>query len=348
MAVKYGIVGTGMIAHVHARAIAAATGCELAAVCSRDVDRGSRFASEHGCRAYTSLRSMLEDPDVDVVSICTPSGTHLDSAMSVISSGRSLIVEKPLEITVERCDRILDAAAKADVIVGGVFQSRFSESARVVKRAVEAGRFGSLTLCDAYVKWERTQAYYDSNEWKGTWSIDGGGALMVQGIHAIDLLQWFAGPVRSVQAYAATLGHTGIEVEDTAAAVLRFENGALGVIEGSTAVHPGFLKRIEISGVDETVVLEEEDIKTWSFRTPGPDDDRIRAEFGAGTKSGGGAADPAAISDLGHQRQFEDFARAVTSGTQPFVDGAEARKAVAIIQAIYESARSGGEVSPAV
>jgi UDP-N-acetyl-2-amino-2-deoxyglucuronate dehydrogenase len=246
MSYGIGIVGTGLIAEFHARAISKAQGAHLAAVMSRTSERAAAFGERFGCRGYDSLEALLADPHVEIVSICTPSGAHLEPALAAIAAGRHLIIEKPLEISLERCDRILEAAERKGVLVSGIFQSRFYESSRVLKNAVEAGRFGRLVLGDAYVKWYRSQEYYSG--WKGTRRYDGGGALMNQSIHAIDLLQWMMGPVRSVQAVKATLAHQKIEVEDTAAAVLEFVSGACGVIEGSTAIFPGFLKRIEISG----------------------------------------------------------------------------------------------------
>ncbi len=347
---RVGIIGTGMIADVHAGVFSELENVLLQGVYSRSAARGADFARRHNCAAYTDLTEMLNK--VDIVSVCTPSGVHLEVALPAIEAGCHLIIEKPLEISLERCDRILEAAGRKGVQVAGVFQSRFYGASRQLKAAVEQQRFGRLSMGDAYVKWYRNQDYYSSSEWKGTVKYDGGGALMNQSIHAVDLLQWFMGSVKNVQAKTAALGHEGIEVEDTAVAILEFANGALGVIEGSTAVYPGFLKRIEISGSAGSAVLEEETLKEWSFAEESAADDEIRTKFGPSATpggddgggdegSGGGAADPGAISHIGHQRQFKDFIEAVQSGRPPFVDGQEARKSVAIIQAIYESSRTG-------
>ena len=333
-----------MIAAVHAGVLSQMENVILEGVYSRSAARGVDFARRHNCAAYSDLAEMLKS--VDIVSVCTPSGAHLDAALPAIAAGCHLIIEKPLEISVDRCDGILEAAGRKGVQVAGVFQSRFYDASRQLKAAVEQQRFGRLNMGDAYVKWYRAQDYYSSSEWKGTVKHDGGGALMNQSIHAIDLLQWFMGSVKNVQAKTAALGHEGLEVEDTAVAILEFANGALGVIEGSTAVYPGFLKRIEISGSAGSAVLEEETLKEWSFAEESAADDEIRAKFGpsatpGGDDGGGGAADPGAISHIGHQRQFEDFIEAVETGRTPFVDGQEARKSVAIIQAIYASSRTG-------
>ncbi|TVQ34768.1 MAG: gfo/Idh/MocA family oxidoreductase [Spirochaetaceae bacterium] len=345
MSTGFGIVGLGLIAEFHARAIAAAEGARLAACMSRDPGKAARFAQTHGGRAYSSVDALVRDPDVAVVCVCTPSGVHLESALAAIEAGRHVVVEKPLEITLERCDQMIEAATRRGVQLAGVFPSRFHDVARVTRQAVDAGRLGRLALANAYVKWYRSQEYYDGGGWKGTQRYDGGGALMNQSIHAIDLLQWLAGPVESVHALTATLAHERIEVEDTAVAVLRFANGALGSIEGATSVFPGFYKRIELLGAEGSIALEEEDIVVWRFADEHPDDDRVRRRFGQATHTGGGASDPAAIGFHGHQRQFEDLLR-VLNGSQakPLVDGEEARKSVAIILSIYESARNGREV----
>jgi predicted dehydrogenase len=339
----FGVVGLGLIAEFHARAVQALPDADarLVACCSRSPDKAQAFSRKFDCRGYDSLQEFLAHPGLDVVSICTPSGAHLEPALAAAAAGRHLVVEKPLEVTTERCDRIIAAARHAGVSLAGVFQSRFQEAARALKRAVEEGRFGRLVLGDAYVKWHRTQAYYDEGGWHGTRALDGGGALINQSIHAIDLLQWYMGPVESVQAFAGTVGHDRIEVEDNAVAALRFASGAFGVIEGSTAVYPGFLKRIELSGTRGSVVLEEESLRTWEFAEGRAEDEEIRERFSEKGDSGGGAADPGAISFEGHRRQFEDFLQALDSGRPPLVDGPEARKSVAIIEAIYESARDG-------
>jgi predicted dehydrogenase len=333
-----------MIARHHARAIAQVEGGRVAAVASRSEARAKEMAAEIGCRAYGDLAEMLEDPAVQVVSICTPSGAHMEPAIAAAEAGRHLIIEKPLEISLERCDRIIEAAERHGVQLGGVFQSRFFEASRLLKAAVEAGRFGDMVLADAYVKWFRPQEYYDHGGWKGTAAFDGGGALMNQSIHAIDLLLWCAGPVRSVQAFKGVRGHRRIEVEDTAVAALEFESGAMGVLEGSTAVYPGFLKRIELSGTGGSAVLEEEDLKTWSFSREAREDEEIRRRFSAETATGGGASDPGAIGIEGHRRQFEDFLGALDAGRPLELDGREARRAVELVLAVYRSAENGERV----
>ncbi len=345
MSYHFGIIGLGMIAEMHAQAISALDNGVLAACFDVNDERTARFRDQFGGSPYTSLDAFLAHPDLDIVTICTPSSLHLESALKAAQAGKHLIVEKPLEITIERCDQIIQAATANNVMLAGIFPSRFYEPALLVKKAIERERFGRIVLADAYVKWHRDQAYYDSSDWKGTWAYDGGGALMNQSIHAIDLLQWFMGPVSKIWSFSGTLSHERIEVEDTAVASLQFENGALGVIEGTTGAFPGFPKKIEISGSQGSVVLEEGNLTAWNFAKETPEDEAIRAAFINRAKSAGGASDPAAIGFLGHQLQFADMLEALDQNRRPLVDGQEARKAVEIIQAIYESARTGRPVN---
>ena len=344
MAHGLGIIGAGVIGEFHAKAVSALDNCQLAAVLDTNAAAAEAFGATHGCQAFTDIKQFLNHPDLDVVTICTPSGSHLDPALAAIEAGKHLIIEKPLEITLERCDAIIEAAAKKGVRLSGIFQSRFHEAPQLLKQAVDGGRFGRLTLGDAYVKWYRSQEYYDKGGWRGTWALDGGGALINQSIHAIDLLRWLMGPVDQVMAFTDTLGHERIEVEDTAVAALRFANGALGVIEGSTAVFPGFLKKIEISGTAGSASLEEESLKTWSFADETDEDKRIQEKFLNATGSGGGAADPKAIGVHGHIAQFRNFLDALDNQGGTTIGGEEARNSVEIILAVYESARTGKAV----
>ncbi len=243
-----------------------------------------------------------------------------------------------------RCDKIIAECEKAGVTLATIFPSRFHESSRELKKAVEQKRFGKLTLGDAIVKWYRTQAYYDSGAWRGTWELDGGGALMNQAIHSVDLLTWLMGPVAEVRALTGLLAHERIAVEDAAVAAVRFENGALGMIEASTAAYPGYLKRIEIHGDAGSAVMEEENLVKWDFAKNTKADERMLRKMGEKKNSGGGAADPAAIGHHGHARQFQDFVNAIRKGAKPSIDGPEGRRAVEIILAIYKSAETGKAV----
>jgi predicted dehydrogenase len=284
---------------------------------------------------------MLADPEVDVVTIGTPSGAHMEPAVAAAEAGKHVIVEKPLEITLRRCDKIIEACKKNRVKLSAIFPSRFHDSSQELKRAVEGGRFGRLTVGDSYVKWYRSQEYYDSGAWRGTWELDGGGALMNQAIHSVDLLTWLMGPVVEITAHTATLAHKRIAVEDTAVATLKFKNGALGVVEASTATYPGYLKRIEIHGSQGSAVIKEEDIIEWDFAKKDRRDTAIFKKMKGQKSSGGGASDPTAIGYHGHMLQFKDVLSAIKSGGKPAVDGREGRRSVEIILGIYKSAETG-------
>ncbi len=341
-----GIVGTGMIANFHAKAIAAMDGAVLVASCAQRAERVQAFAAAHGGASYTDRAAFLAHPGLDMVAICTPSGAHLEPALAAAAAGKHVICEKPLEVTTERVDRMIAACAEAGVMLAGIFPRRFNPSTGLLKKAVADGRFGCIASADAYVKWWRTQAYYDSGAWRGTWALDGGGALMNQSIHTVDLLLHVMGAVRSVRAETRLVAHQGIEVEDTAVAMLEFQSGALGVIQGTTAAwsaqgHPA---EIQIVGEGGSVFLADDRFRVWEFAQESPADDHIRAEHGLPTpQAGAGAADPAAIDFAWHQRNYEDALAALRTGARPSVDGQEARRAVALIEAIYRSAKAGGK-----
>jgi predicted dehydrogenase len=261
--------------------------------------------------------------------------------VAAAEAGRHVIVEKPIEITLPRVDAVIRAADRAGVKLATVFPERFNPASQALKRAVEAGRFGRLVLGDCYNKWWRSQDYYDSGGWRGTWRLDGGGACMNQAVHAIDLLQWMMGPVERVPADPDRLAHVRIEVEDTAAALLRFRNGALGVIEAATSVYPGLKRRLEIHGDRGSVVYENENIVLWGFAEKRPSDARLRRRL-APLPDGEsyGVSDPRNITHFGHAEVFRDMVRAVRTGGPVACGGREGRKAVEIILAIYRSART--------
>jgi predicted dehydrogenase len=345
MAIGFGIIGAGMISRFHAKAIKEVKGAKLVACADRSFAKAEALAKEFGCTPYDSVEAMVADPNLHAATIATPSGAHMEPAVIAAKAGKHVIVEKPLEITLKRCDKIIDACDKAGVKLAAIFPSRFHDSAKLMKGAVDAERFGRITLGDAYVKWFRTQQYYDSGAWRGTWSLDGGGALMNQAVHTVDLLSWLMGPVTEVQAFTATLAHDRIEVEDVATATLRFASGALGVIEATTAAFPGYLKRIELHGSEGSAVLEEEDIKAWDFAKKLRTDAAIHRQMACSKSTGGGAADPAAIGHHGHMLQIQDFVEAIRKDRAPAVDGPEGRKSIEIILAIYQSAKTGKKVT---
>jgi predicted dehydrogenase len=343
----FAIVGCGLIARFHARALAEIPGAALTALVSRSEANARAFAREHCPHAFctSDLDAALPRPDVQAVIVTTPSGAHLEPAVAAAAAGKHVVVEKPLEISIQRCDQIIDACDRFGVQLCTIFPSRFGDANQILKAAVDAGRFGKLTLGETTCKWWRSQDYYDQGGWKGTQALDGGGALMNQAIHNIDLLQWLMGPVSQVNAFTATLAHERIEVEDTAAACLRFANGALGVIQATTSVFPGLPKTIGIHGDRGTAVVEQDDLLKWEFAAEEPQDQEIRKRFAQKSGLSGGASDPAAISHRGHAMQLTDFMHAVQKGGKPLVDGREGRKAVAIIEAIYRSARMGTAIA---
>ncbi|MFB6219352.1 MAG: Gfo/Idh/MocA family protein [Halobacteriaceae archaeon] len=353
---RIAIAGIGAVAELHARSIADIEGAELVAGSCRTESKGRAFADEFDCAWYDDTAAMLDAERVDVLSVCTPSGAHLDPAVAAAERGVDVLCEKPLEITPDRIDRMVGACEEAGVRLGGIFPQRYNPVVETVHGAVADGRFGDLSVVNTYVPWWREDDYY-RDAWQGTEALDGGGALMNQSIHGVDAVQWLAGaagggdgddnPVEEVFAYTATRAHGGehIEVEDTAVAVLRYRNGALGQILGATSMYPGSLKRVQVAGRDGTAEIEEDELVTWQFREKRDGDADTRERFTT-TETGGGAADPMSIDYANHRRNIADFLGARESGRPYMLDGSEARKAVEIITAIYESADRGEPVAP--
>ncbi|MEM7260629.1 MAG: Gfo/Idh/MocA family oxidoreductase [Planctomycetota bacterium] len=338
------IVGSGMISEFQATAIGDLPQARVAGFYDRVPELAQKRASQYSVSAFATLDEMLASEDVDIVSVCTPSGSHLEPAVAAAKAGKHVMVEKPVEVTTERVDQIIAACKETGVTLGAIFPRRFMDSSRVLKQAIDDGRFGILSLADVYIKWYRTQEYYDSGGWRGTWALDGGGALMNQGIHGIDMIQWLMGGVESVTGMVATRSHERIEVEDVATASVLYTNGCLGAIEGTTGAWPGSKLRIEVSGSKGHVVMEDETLVEWKFEDETDEDAKIRERFGPSGGLSGGASDPTAIDTEGHRRQFDDFVSAIQAGRTPFCDGVEGRNAVAIITSIYQSAREGNVV----
>lgn len=333
-----------MIAQFHAKAVEAMPNARLIGCYDAVPDRAVAFGQKNNCLSYADLDEMLANRDIDVVTVCTPSGLHLEPALAAARAGKHLLVEKPLEITLERCDQLIRTCEQNKVQLGSILPSRFSGANLELKKAIGQGRFGRLTLGDTYVKWWRTQEYYDAGGWRGTWKLDGGGSYMNQAIHNVDLLYWFMGDVAEVCGLTATLAHERIEVEDVGAAVVRFANGAIGTLEATTSAWPGLQKKTEIHGTEGSAIIEQDSILLWQFKDPRPEDEEIRATYKA-SETSGGASDPGAISFVGHQKQFTDFLHALDSGRRPAIDGYEGRKSVELILAIYESSKTGKRIS---
>jgi len=333
----FGIIGAGAICPLHVSAIRACPGARLAAVADVSEERARSMGEANGIAWYTDHKKLLEDPNVDVVCVCTPSGLRGPVCIDAARAGKHVIAEKPLEVSLEKADAVIEACEEAGVKLAVIFQLRFTAGMQATKRAVAEGRLGRLVMGDAYVKWRRDQDYYDSDPWRGTWHLDGGGALMNQGIHYVDLLQWIMGPVESLYGQTDTLVRQRIEVEDTAAACLRFCNRALGTIEACTSAYKGVPGRIEIRGERGTIVAESGNVVVWDVE--GEEGDLPEA-----ADLGSGAADPKGIRAVGHKEQIDDMVRAINEEREPTVNGREARKAIEIITAIYRSAKTGQPV----
>jgi UDP-N-acetyl-2-amino-2-deoxyglucuronate dehydrogenase len=331
---NFGIIGAGLIADFHAKAIQSLENANLVGLCGSNQEKVNKLAEKYECIAFPDHTELLRSEDIEIVLIATPSGAHMEPVIEAAAQKKHVLCEKPLEITLERIDRMIEAHAKSGTYLGGIFNFRFNEAPRLVKEAIEAGRFGTLTYASVHVPWWRNESYYHQS-WHGTKKLDGGGALMNQSIHMIDLLQFLMGPVESLQAYTATLGHS-IEVEDTAAAVLKFKNNALGMIYGSTASFPGQFRRLEVTGTRGTVIQVENSITVWQFADQTEKDNKIPEKLN--NIDGGGVSDPAAIQYEPHARNIAGFIKAIESGLTFEINGTEARKAVELILAIYSSA----------
>jgi UDP-N-acetyl-2-amino-2-deoxyglucuronate dehydrogenase len=332
-----GLTGAGNIARVHAAAIREIPNARLVAVYDTFEPACRAFSEAVGGVDWTSdLASFLARDDIEVVNVCTPSGTHAQLAVEAARAGKHLIVEKPLDVTLAKADQIIAAAREKGVKLTGIFPYRFRQGIEVAKEVIEQGRLGKLVMADAYVKWHRSDEYYRG--WHGTWALDGGGALINQSIHNIDVLQWLAGPVVSVYGHIAALAHE-IEAEDTASAVLTFANGAMGVIQGATSCWPGDPARAEFHGTQGTIVLEEGCVARWELQDA--TDEEKEAVMALEEREGHAFDDPVAIAHTAHRRQIEDMLSAIEEDRAPRVTGVEARKAVEIIRAVSLSAARG-------
>ncbi|WP_052759440.1 Gfo/Idh/MocA family protein [Paenibacillus sp. DMB20] len=334
---RFAIVGAGVISSFHAKAAAENPEAELVAISDVVEENARKLAEKHGIPSvYGDYREMLERKDIDVICVCVPSGKHAEVAIAAARAGKHILCEKPLDITVERMDRMIHEARAERVKLGVIYQRRTFPAAIAARKAVQENKLGKLVLGDAYLKYYRSQEYYDSAGWRGTWELDGGGALMNQGVHGIDLIQWIVGDVESVFARSAALVRN-IEVEDTAVAVVKYVNGAYGVIQGTTSVWPGQETRFEIHGEKGSIVFADSGIKQWAFMDGEPSVPDVE-----GTASA--SSDAANISADGHYILMNDMIQAIKEDRDPMITGEEASKAVKLILAIYESARTGREV----
>ena len=348
---KFAVVGAGTIGGLHAQTIAGLPQAEVAVVV--DVQRGQAqaLAARHCALAITDLSEALTLPGIDAVAICTPSGQHADMVVAALKAGKHVVVEKPLDISLEAAHRVAAAEHASDRRVTVISQHRFDTSSQVVHDAVSSGRLGKVSSGIASISWWRSQAYYDSAGWRGTWALDGGGALMNQGIHTIDLLVWFLGEPVEVFAWTGLLAHERIEVEDTAVATIRFASGALGVIQGTTSAYPGLNARVQIHGDRGSAVIDNDQLTYFHAARDGetvPDigagspGNQAAAVLGARARS----ADPGTegVKPTSHTAQYQDFLSSVINGQPPLVTVAEATRTLAVIRSIYESADCGRPV----
>ncbi|MEW6753022.1 MAG: Gfo/Idh/MocA family oxidoreductase [Candidatus Latescibacterota bacterium] len=336
--VGFAVVGCGVVADYHIGAIQATQGAHLVAVADVVEERVRQAGERHGVPWYVAHEEMLRQPEVDVVCICTPSGVRIPIATDAAAAGKHLVIEKPIDVSLEKADRIIRAAQDAGVHLMCIFQLRYGRAVQRVREALQAGRLGRVALGDAYIKWFRPQSYYASAAWRGTWAMEGGGALMTQGIHTVDLLRWIMGPVRRVQARMGALVHH-IEVEDTLVATLEYESGALGVVEATTASHPGMPAKLEFSGNRGTIVVEADRIAAWQI-----EGEESQADAAAGSEVARAASDSRTFGTEGHKAQIAEMVQVVRTGVRPRIDGAEGRATLELVVALYESARRGAPV----
>lgn len=338
------VVGVGTVGEWHVRTIPQVPSAKLVAVCDLEAAKCQAALDKNkltGIPIYTSEDEMLRKEQIDVVHVCTPSGNHMDPAIMAMEAGKNVISEKPLEIQLDRIDQMIAAARRNKVKLAGIFQNRWNKANRALKDAAAQNRFGRIGWAGCFTPWYRTDKYYEDGGWRGTWKLDGGGAIMNQSVHAIDLLQWIVGPVRGVSAYSGSRIHARIEVEDTLSCALQFANGAYGTIMGTTAMYPGSSVRVELGG-ENGMACSEGGLKSYKFRDERPEDAQLLEALKPGGKGTGGGASATDVQLDLHGMNIKHILDAWAEGKDADTCGAEARKAVAIILAMYESAKKGG------
>jgi UDP-N-acetyl-2-amino-2-deoxyglucuronate dehydrogenase len=344
LTIHVGLIGAGNISATHARAAAAIPGVTIGGVYAPTREHAERLAAVHGAVAHDTLDSLLDRRPLDLVVIGSPSGLHAEHGIAAARRGVHVLVEKPIDVTVERADTLVAEAERAGVRLGVIFQDRLKPDIQRAHALVADLRLGRPILATGQVKWYRPPEYYAGSRWRGTQALDGGGALMNQGVHTVDLLLWLFGPVRRVLARTATLRHA-IEVEDTAVAVLEFESGALGTLEAATSAYPGYSRRVELTGANGTMVIDGDRLASVDLVEAG--DARGAGDAGGAGVSTASASSPVVADASAHQRVIEDFIRAIRTGSAPCCDGRDGRRSVAVIEAIYRSSRTLQPVEPA-
>ena len=339
MTTHIGLVGGGNITVTHARAARAISGVEISAIHGTNAEKIAHLCREYGGTPYHGFDAFLQHRPMDLVVIGSPSGLHAAQGIAAATHGLHVLTEKPIEISTARADALIEAAKQSKVQLGVIFQDRMKPHIRQLKNWVDQGLLGKPLFVDARVKWYRPPEYYANSRWRGTLALDGGGALINQGVHTIDLLLWLLGDVVRVQARTATKLHK-IEAEDTAVAILEFASGALGVFHATTAAYPGYPRRIEISGSEGTVILEHDRIIAADLRnTPAPTTESAALDENQSASS-------AVVSDFrGHQAVLENFLQAIQQDRDPASDGHEGRRSIALIEAIYRATKTPDRVA---
>lgn len=333
--VRFGILGCGTIAPTHAQAIAAGGGVLIGAV-SRRYAQAQAFAHEFSCRAYETYEAMLSDEGIDAVSVCTPTGDHFANARQALLAGKHVMVEKPMCLTLLEADALIALSKERGLCLGVISQSRFSDAAQTIRRLVDSGEAGRPVSAQLMMRFYRGQEYYDSAAWRGTFAGDGGGVIMNQGIHGIDLLCYLMGRPVSVTGYARTRLRN-IEVEDTVAAALAFENGAVAVIDATTCSLPSFEKRFILGFEKGTIILENDSITLWTVPGDCPESCRV-------SLAGNTSADNRSVTTAYHIREYGNFIRHITEGEPLVIDGGQGRMPLGVILGVYESSRTGRRV----
>jgi predicted dehydrogenase len=334
-----GIIGGGSISDTHARAAREIDVLEIAAFYGDNYEKTAQLSQRYGGAVYQDFESFLGHRPMDFVIIGSPSALHAEQGIAAARCGLHVLTEKPIDVTTAQADALINECDRSGVKLGVCFQDRVTPDIVRLRQLIDDGRIGKPILCSGYVKWYRPPEYYANSRWRGTRALDGGGALMNQGVHTVDLLLWLMGDVERVYARTLTALHE-IEVEDTVVATLEFRNGAVGTIEAGTSIYPGYQRRVEVSGSEGTIVLEHDRIVRADLRTPDPAL-VIQSEGNANAS----ASSPIVSDVSGHRRLIEDFVRAIDNGGRPICDGHEGRRSVELIEAIYESSRTGLPVS---
>ena len=334
----FALIGCGVAAGFHARAIAGSPDLTLRGVFDTYQPGAQRFSQAQNTTCYASLEELLADPLVDAVCICTPSGLHAPQAIAALDAGKHVLIEKPLAITEEDGLRVVQAAERQQRIVDVVAQLRCYSAVQQLRDAITQGRLGTITLVQLDMVYYRSEEYYQSSPWRGTWAMDGGGALMNQGIHGIDLLLYLLGPVKQVFSHTRTMARP-IETEDTAVSALEFENGAICTVAATTSVYPGSPRRLRVCGTKGTVVLTEDSITEWSVEGEDPADYLSNSDYTTFNK-------PEAVPEEAHVAVIRDFANAIRTGGTPISGVQDGYNAVALIQAMYQSSKTGQSLRP--